>query len=293
MGAAFVAADPSIAGALRAAARALEGSSTSPHLDAQLLLGKVLGLTRTALVIRSGQRVPAADAEVYAGLIARRIAGEPVAYLTGTREFWSLEIAVTPAVLVPRPETEVLVEQALRAGTRGARCAMLDLGTGSGAIALAVSRERPDWTITAVDSSREALEVARGNATALGCSNIDWRLGDWFGAVRGERFDLIAGNPPYIAAGDPALPALRAEPRIALTPGPTGLEALATIIAQAAPHLRARGTLLLEHGADQAAEVAALLRAQDFTDIRSIPDLSGKSRVTTGTVQPKTIEENP
>src|SRR3974390_2439413 len=165
---------------------------------------------------------------LYGELISRRAGGEPIAYLTGSREFWSLPLTVTPAVLIPRPETECLVERVLELAAASKSCTVLDLGTGSGAIALAIASERRHWRVTAVDISPQALEVATQNARNLGLS-IDWRLGSWFDAVPGERFDLIAANPPYIASSDPALISLRSEPYQALAAGPTGLEALSAI----------------------------------------------------------------
>jgi release factor glutamine methyltransferase len=217
----------------------------------------------------------------FAELIRQRAGGTPVAYLTGHREFWSLPLRVSPAVLIPRPETETLLEQALRLLPRDEACAVLDLGTGSGAIALGLAHERPRWTITAVDLSPAALEVARHNAQVLQLA-IQWRLGSWFDAVPGERFHLIAANPPYISATDPALQSLASEPLMALSPGPTGLEALTAIIAQAPEHLHPNGWLALEHGLTQAQEVAQLLERHGFTSIRTFPDFSSRPRVTLG-----------
>jgi release factor glutamine methyltransferase len=191
---------------------------------------------------------------------------------------------VTPAVLVPRPETEILVELALQRLPRDQTASVLDLGTGSGAVALAIACERPEVRVTGVDISLPALDVAIQNSGDLGLSRIDWRLGDWFAPVSGERFDMIVANPPYVAAADPALDQLSAEPRIALCSGPTGLESLAAIAAGAAAHLQDRGWLILEHGSDQAPAVAQLLERHGFTRIRSHLDLSGKPRVTLGTI---------
>jgi release factor glutamine methyltransferase len=272
-----------IADSLSLGTRKLTPHSDSPRLDAEMLLGKLLGLSRAALIAHDDTALAADSERAYADMIAQRRAGVPVAYLTGTREFWSLTLSVSPAVLVPRPETEVLVEQALHLKSRNEPCALLDLGTGSGAVALAIAAERPDWNIAAVDISPLALGVARENARTLGLSNIDWRLGSWFDAVAARRFDLIVSNPPYVASGDPALSALSAEPALALTPGPTGLEALSAIISQAASHLNERGWLLLEHGWDQAPSVAALLARQGLSHIRTVADFSGKSRVTLAT----------
>jgi release factor glutamine methyltransferase len=273
-----------VAETLQGGARLLHRYSDSPRLDAELLLGKILGLSRPGLIARGNETVAAECAQAYASLIEQRLHGAPVAYLTGTREFWSLALRVTPAVLVPRPETEVLVELALQRLPREVPTTVLDLGTGSGAIALAIASERPRSRITAVDISPSALDVAMQNSRDLGISHIDWRLGSWFAPVGGERFDMIVANPPYIAAADPALASLAAEPKVALCDGPTGLEALSVIAAGAALHLNERGWLILEHGSDQALAVAQLLTRNGFAGVGSHRDLSGKLRVTLGTL---------
>jgi len=280
----------SLSAALQNAARALHGHSDSPRLDAELLLGKLLGLSRPGLIARGNEPCASDCEQSYARLIDARRQGVPIAYLTGSREFWSLNLHVTPAVLVPRPETEVLVEQALQRLPRDRAAAVLDLGTGSGAIALALAAERPADEITAIDISAAALEVAMQNGRELGLSRIDWRLGDWFAALSGERFDMIVANPPYVAAADPALRLLTAEPRIALCDGPTGLEALTKIAAGAAAHLHDRGWLILEHGRDQAPSVAQLLQLHGFVSIGSHLDLSGFPRVTLGTTHSQNQE---
>ena len=274
--------------ALQSATRSLANAggdalrSDSPRLDAELLLGKILGLSRPGLLAQGNEPVAAEFEGAYAGLIEKRLRGAPVAYLTGTREFWSLPLQVTPAVLVPRPETELLVELTLRLLPREGR--ILDLGTGSGAIALAIASERPHCGITGIDISPRALEVAMQNARDLGLSHIDWRLGSWFEPVPGERFDVIVANPPYIAAADPALEQLAAEPAIALCAGTTGLEALSSIAAQAAAHLTENGRLIMEHGSGQATDVAQLLERCGFGAVRSHFDFSGKPRATQGTI---------
>ena len=280
-----------VAEVLQNSASALGSRSDSPRLDAELLLGKILGLSRSGLIARGDEPVASKHARAFASLIEQRLQGAPVAYLTGTREFWSLPLRVTPAVLVPRPETELLVELALqllpKPRTRPfvtEEYSVLDLGTGSGAIALAIASERPQARITGVDISSQALDVAIQNASDLGLSHIDWRLGSWFHPVPGETFHVIVANPPYVAADDPALEKLGAEPAIALCGGPTGLEALSTIAGDAQAHLRERGWLILEHGSDQAPQVAQLLERRGFTDIRTHLDFSGKPRVTLGTV---------
>jgi release factor glutamine methyltransferase len=283
-----------VAQTLQSGARTLSSRSDSPRLDAELLLGKVLGLPRSGLIARNDELVGVEREQAYAVLIARRLQGAPVAYLTGTREFWSMPLTVTPAVLVPRPETELLVELALEflpkhqsPSSAERACSVLDLGTGSGAIALAIASERPRSRVTGIDISQPALDIARHNSHSLGLPHIDWRLGSWFEAVPGERFDVIVANPPYVAAADPALEQLSAEPAIALCAGPTGLEALAAIAGGAAAHLHECGRLILEHGSDQAPLVAELLERHGFTGIRSHFDFSGKPRVTLGTVYPQ------
>lgn len=280
-------ADDRVDATLRRAAGALDGHSDSPRLDAQLLLAQVLGVGRSALIAGGDRVLDAGELVAFHALIARRRAGEPVAYLTGHREFWSLDLQVTPAVLVPRPETELLVELALARLPADRACSVLDLGTGSGAIALAIARERPLAAVTAVDVSPEALAVAAVNARSLGLQRIEWRQGSWFDAVPGRRFDLIVSNPPYVPAGDPALAALGAEPRLALTPGPSGLEALSAIAAGAGRHLQPGGWLLVEHGSGQAREVAALLTGAGFT-VDSNRDATGTDRAMAATLHPPT-----
>jgi release factor glutamine methyltransferase len=275
-----------VADMLRDAARTLAVCSDSPRLDAEILLAQTLGRSRPQLRIDSDQEVTPACAQRFSDLLAQRLAGAPVAYLTGTREFWSLSLAVTPAVLVPRPETETLVERVLGYLPARNECHVLDLGTGSGAIAIAIASERPHAHVTGTDISAEALAVATRNAEALGLTQIAWRQGSWFDAVGAERFDVVVSNPPYIAASDAALLRLRAEPLLALTPGASGLEAFTTIIAEAASHLREHGLLALEHGATQAAEVAALLERHCFYDIRVVADQSALPRVTLATIRP-------
>jgi release factor glutamine methyltransferase len=269
---------------LRRAVGALADRSESPELDAEVLLASVLGVARSALIVRGADPVPGDALRAFGDMIDRRLRGTPVAYLTGTREFWSLPLKVTPAVLVPRPETEILVEQALRLLPASEHRAVLDLGTGSGAVALAVASERPSVRVTGVDISPAALGVARANSRALAVGNVAWRLGSWFDAVPGERFDVVVANPPYVATGDPALAALAAEPALALDGGPSGLEAIEAIVQKAASHLERSGWLLLEHGSSQHRDVAVLLEQHGFRDVRSEDDYSGRPRVTLGTI---------
>ena len=273
-----------VAACLHRATRALAGRSESARLDAELLLGKVLQLTRSALRIHGGDAVQPEDRRGYEQLIAQRAAGVPIAYLTGVREFWSLDLHVTPDVLVPRPETELLVELALQRLPLDRARTVLDLGTGSGAIALAIATERPLAKLMAVDVSPQALAVAAANASRLGLDRIEWRASSWFDALDGLTFDLIVSNPPYVAGNDPALEQLAHEPRLALASGAAGLDALRVIAENAAAHLQPGGWLLLEHGHTQDAEVAALLQRQGFDGVTSHVDYSGKPRVTLGTV---------
>jgi release factor glutamine methyltransferase len=273
---------PSVAGVLAGAIARL-GPTASGVLDAQLLLAHALGCARSALLVRGDEAVAPAQLEALALLLERRLRGEPLAYITGRREFWSLELQVSPAVLVPRPETELVVERslALLAVPAVEAAEIADLGTGSGAIALALARERPRWRITATDRSQAALAVAARNARALALDNVSFLASNWYQTLPGRRFALIASNPPYIAAADAALadPALRHEPLAALASGPTGLEDIAALIAGASAHLLEAGWLVLEHGATQAAAVAELLVAQGFSHVRCHVDLAGLARV--------------
>ncbi|HLW24069.1 MAG TPA: peptide chain release factor N(5)-glutamine methyltransferase [Steroidobacteraceae bacterium] len=271
---------PTIGQSLRRANELLSAVSESPRLDAELLLGAALGLGRTALIARSEEPVGPGEAQRYGTLLAERVAGVPVAYLLGRREFWSLELEVSSAVLVPRPETETLVEQALALLPAAAPCAVLDLGTGSGAIAIALAHERPQARLVAVELSEAALAVARRNAARLVPGRIDVQAGSWYEPLAGERFDVIVSNPPYIAEGDRALAALAAEPPLALVSGPSGLEALTAVIAGARDHLIAGGALLLEHGADQGPAVARLLETHGFASIQTYTDGARRPRVT-------------
>lgn len=253
----------------------------SARLDAELLLAFLLDLSRTQLLIRGAEPAPTGVESDYLALLARRAAGAPVAYLTGSHEFWSLPLRVTSSVLVPRPETELVVERAL-ALVESSIASVADLGTGSGAIALALASERAQWQVLATDASAAALDVARGNAQQLRLSSISFAQGDWCAALPPLRFDLIVSNPPYLAADDAALadPVLQHEPRAALVSGPNGLEAYRAIIGCVSGYLQPGAWLVLEHGATQAAPLAALLVASGFTHVRCHPDLAGLDRVT-------------
>ncbi|TBO30268.1 peptide chain release factor N(5)-glutamine methyltransferase [Aquabacterium lacunae] len=265
------------------------------RLDAQLLLGHLLGgRSRTWLMAHDTDALPPGCFEAFDALLQRRLAHEPVAYLLGHKEFFGLPLQVGPGVLVPRPDTEVLVEWALdclpdaRKGHEDHAeppRRVLDLGTGSGAIALAIQSQRPQAQVTAVDASDVALAVARANAQALQLP-VRCLLGSWFEPVAGEVFDVIVSNPPYIAEGDPHLAALVHEPISALTAGPDGLSDLRHLVAQAHQHLAPGGWLLLEHGHDQHAPVKALLEATGFQQVSGRFDLGGHVRCTGGQTRP-------
>lgn len=253
-------------------------------IDAQVLLAFVLGRNRAWLIAHGNDVLDTADAGTFAALARRRRDGEPVAYLTGQREFFGLSLAVDSSVLIPRPETETLVECALRKLAPQQPSRVLDLGTGTGAIALAIAHERPHARVVAVDRSEAALAIARENARRLALT-VEFVHGDWFYAVpAGDPYDLIASNPPYVAAGDPHLDEgdVRFEPVAALVAGTDGLDALRTIIAAAGSHLSRGGWLVVEHGHDQATAVRDLLARAGFSDLERHRDLSGIPRVAAG-----------
>ncbi len=260
-----------------------------PRAEAQLLLAAALRKPRAWLIAHAEERVLDCDAtDRYEAYVTRRALGEPVAYVLGVREFWSLPLEVGPAVLVPRPETELVVERALLKVPE-VRVRVLDLGTGSGAIALAIASERPDCAVLGVDREAAALEVARRNALRLRLHNVEFAQGDWYAACPpGERYALVASNPPYVAEADPRLAAdvRRHEPHAALYSGPTGLEAFAAIVAGAPARLTPGGWLVLEHGEGQAEAVRALLRTHGFAEVASWRDLAGIERVTEGRTPP-------
>ncbi|MFS8063958.1 MAG: peptide chain release factor N(5)-glutamine methyltransferase [Luteimonas sp.] len=253
-------------------------------VDAQWLLVHALGKPRSWLHAHGDEIAGAALAARFEALVARRAAGEPVAYLTGRRGFWSFDLAVTPATLIPRVETELLVELALARLPQDRDLRIADLGTGSGAIALALARERPHARVVATDASDAALAVARGNGDALGIANIEFRRGDWLAPLVSERFDLVVSNPPYIASDDPHLGTgdLPHEPVAALASGRDGLDAIRVIIRDTPMHLVAGGWLLLEHGLEQGRAVRDLLDAAGFVDVATEHDLEDRDRVTLG-----------
>ncbi len=266
---------------LREGLRRLAPALEQPQLDAELLLAHVLQTHRARLASHPEERREPHERALYLALIERRAAGEPLAYLVGRKSFWSLELTVGPGVLVPRPETELLVERALALCSEAAADAA-DLGTGSGAIALALARERPGWRIAATDLSEEALRVARRNAGDLRIGNVEFLAGDWFAPLAGRRLHLVLSNPPYVCGDDPALraPPLQFEPSMALAAGPDGLAHIRRIVRDAPSHLRRGGWLLLEHGATQAADVARELVVHGFSHVRSHRDLAGRERMT-------------
>lgn len=266
--------------ALRAARQRLAASPTAA-LDAELLLGRVLGRSRTWLYTWPEYELEPAQRDAFEALLARREDGEPVAYLTGEREFYGRPFQVTPAVLIPRPDTETLVEAALER-LPNTPLKVVDLGTGSGAIGVTLALERPAWRLLLVDTSEAALAVARDNAARLGAS-VDTRCASWLDGETGD-FDLIVSNPPYIDAGDHHLDQgdVRFEPRSALVAEALGLADLRAIAEQARRRLRPGGWLMLEHGHQQGAAVAELLRGQGFIDIQGRSDLGGNDRVTLG-----------
>jgi release factor glutamine methyltransferase len=270
---------PATVGAALAAAR-----GRIPASEARLFLREILGVTAARIAAYPEDNLTPAQAERFADLLARRESGEPVAYLLGVREFYGRDFKVGPAVLIPRPETELIVDLVRERVPAGAAPAILDLGTGSGALAVTLALELPVASVTAVDFSAAALGVARANAEALG-ARVRFVESDWFAALdAGERFGVIVSNPPYVADGDPHLAEgdVRFEPASALASGPAGLDDIVRIVAAAPAFLTPGGWLLLEHGYDQAAAVRELLLAGGFVEVASARDLAGIERITLG-----------
>lgn len=274
-------------GAVLTTALGLEAGTA--RLEVQCLLQHALGVSRAYLLAHPEQTLNEDQQQAYSALLERRVGGIPMAYLLGEREFFGLNFKVTPDTLIPRPETELLVELALarlpaHPGVGGAPLRVLDLGTGSGAVALSIAHNRPDVEVIAVDTSEAALSVARENGQRLGVGNVRFLCSDWFRALGAARFALIVSNPPYIAAGDVHLSQgdLRFEPPSALVSGADGLQAIRRLVREAPRYLLAGGWLLLEHGYDQAFAVRTLLENESFVDMFSANDLAGIARVSGG-----------
>jgi release factor glutamine methyltransferase len=256
----------------------LEAVTETARLEAELLLAEMAGVGRAAVIAHPERKLNAGQAACFEAAVARRRSGEPLAYIVGRREFYSLDLSVRSDVLVPRPETEALVDAALARLPMNA-ASVVDLGTGSGAIALALKHLRPALDITAVDCEEAALDVARANARTLGV-DVNWLRSDWFSALEGFRFDLIVSNPPYVASGDPHFDgALAHEPRIALDGGVDGLDAYRAVFRDVSTHLAPGGWLVFEHGFDQREAVCELARAAGFELEAGIDDLAGLPRV--------------
>lgn len=272
---------------LRQATHQLADASPSARLDAELLLAHVTGLTRTALIVRAHENLSSQDESRLHQLLLRRTQGEPIAYLIGKREFWSLNLIVTPAVLIPRPETELLVEQALRRIPPDSQWIIADLGTGSGAVALAIARERPRCRVIATDNSTAALAVARSNVQQLGITNVELHQGEWLSPLADMRLDLIVSNPPYVAERDPHLAQgdLRFEPNGALVAGADGLAAIRIIARDALAHMRPGGCLLMEHGFDQGPAVRDILLERGYQSLTTYTDLQALPRISVGLVR--------
>ena len=262
----------------------LELDTSTARIEVQSLLQHVLQVPRAFLLAHPEQILDTKQQTTYDALLLRRLQGEPVAYLLGEREFFGHNFKVTPATLIPRPDTELLVELALQRLPQGKVCRVLDLGTGSGAIALSIAHSRKDAVVTAVDASEAALEVACENAQRLGVANISFLRSDWFSALDGQYFDLIVSNPPYVADGDAHLTQgdVRFEPLSALASGADGLDDIRSIASQAATYLEQGTWLLLEHGYDQAAQVRDIFRQNGYVKIFSAIDIAGLDRVSGG-----------
>ena len=273
-----------IRSALQEAIYKLNAPSDDPRLEATALLAHCLEKPRSYLFAHDEEELPRKASKEFAKLIKRRCKGEPYAYVIGRREFWSLELEVNSNVLIPRPDTEVLVEAALKHIPPDLPCLVADLGTGSGAIAIAISHERPQAQITATDISAKALVVATANAERLVPTRVEFKKGDWLDCLEGERFDVIISNPPYVAVRDPHLADLPYEPTKALVAGADGLDELIRLIPEAPDHLRKGGWLLVEHGSDQGEEVRKLFLNAGFSNVATRFDLAGSERVTQGQV---------
>ena len=275
---------PSIAQAIKQASQILATTSDSARLDAEVILCHVLNCGATHLIAWPEKTLDETQAETFNRLIEQRHSGTPVAYLTGTKEFWSLNLKVTPATLIPRPDTETLVEFVLDKFAAQKTLKLIDLGTGSGAIAIAIASEKPNWEIIATDISAEALIVAKENASKHEITNIKFIESNWFEQVEVQQFDLIVSNPPYIAKHDPHLSQgdVRFEPLSALAAGETGMDDINQITAESKKYLNSNGWLLFEHGYDQEELVYKCLNHYNFQEISQLSDLSGQPRITVG-----------
>jgi len=273
-----------IASTLQAVSERLQAVSDSARLDAELLLCEALARPRSYLYTWPEYELGEAERQALEALVQRRLGGEPIAHILGRREFWSLELAVSADTLIPRPETELLVEAALERIPLEAEWRVADLGTGSGAIALAIASERPHCRITAVERSEGALAVAQENARRLGIGNIEFLKGDWFAPLAGQRFQVILSNPPYIPDSDPHLSQgdVRFEPLSALASGIDGLVDIRQLVNGAPAFLTSPAWLLLEHGYDQGAAVTELMRQAGFVEVEDLADLQGHGRVAAG-----------
>jgi len=271
---------------LQTAKRTLKGCSDTPRTDAFILLTHILEKTPSQLITCADDRVSASQEATVNALLARRVGGEPIAYLTGEAEFWSLPLAVNHHVLVPRADTECLVEQVLARFGNEKPMRVCDLGTGSGAIALAIGHERPHWQITAVDQSIDALSLAKSNATHLALSHIRFIQGDWCEPLRSQSIDILVANPPYICADDPHLhgDGVRFEPKATLVAKDNGLADIETICASGKRVLAPGGRLFLEHGYDQQAEVARILHKLDYRSVKMWQDLNSNPRLISASI---------
>ena len=273
---------PTLAHLLDAAVTRLRDTSPTPRADVEALALHAFGLSRAALITSTHTIPPAAEISAFRAMIDRRHTGEPVAYITSHREFWSLDLLVSPATLIPRPETELLVEQALVHIPTDVPSTVFDLGTGSGAAAFAIAHERRQARVIGTDRSHDALAIAKANAGRLNLPNVEFRHGDWFTPLAGLQADVIVSNPPYVRADDPHLTSgdLRYEPRSALAAGNDGLDAMRHLVAAATGYLRPGGRLLLEHGIDQGTTIRALLDRHGYDDAHTHKDVAGHDRVT-------------
>lgn len=260
----------------------LKSHSETPRLDAELLIAAITEQPRTQLFAYPERQLTAAEEKQLKKYVNRRSKGEPIAYILGHKEFWSLDFHVTPDVLIPRPETEMLVEWALDNLPEKETCRVADLGTGSGAIAIALADERPNWIIDATDIFKKALKVAKQNADWYRVANVNFYCGQWCQALPGKNYHAILGNPPYIASHDEHLQNLHYEPRSALSAGEDGLDAIRIIIREAKTYLSENGWLVLEHGYDQSDKIVELMKQNNYRDVKDYPDLAHMPRMIVG-----------